>query len=170
MTQTQTRSHELSEAEVDAATQAVRQQLPATVDGKMVRLREFVRLTTEKRDLETQLKDRKARLDALEPAVTEQFQQGGIQSINVDGYTVYLNRSLFAGPKDGNKDGLIAALKSCPEDWSFLVQENFNGNSLKARVRECDLGQDNLPVLPEALKDVLQVYEEFSIGARKSSK
>jgi hypothetical protein len=137
-------------------------------DVKTVRLRELVAQTNRKRELQAQLNDANARITALEPLVAEQFQQDGVQSVNIDGYTIYLNRKLYAGPKDGNKAGLVAALKGLDESWSFLVSEGFNANSLKARVRECELGADNMPIIPIELRDVMAVYEEFEVGARKS--
>ena len=142
---------------------------PPEMDPKIQRLREFVSLTALKRDLETRLKDAKARLDPLEAALIEQFQQDGIQSVNADGYTVYLNRKLFAGAKDGDKPTMIAALEACDETWSFLVEDNVNSQRLCARVRECELGDDGMPLLPDELKDAIQVCEQFTIGARKSN-
>lgn len=131
-------------------------------------LKEFVRLTAQKRDAEAQLKDLKARLDELEPQVSDGFIDDGVQSVNIDGYTVYLNRKLFAGPKDGDKTAMIEALSGLDEDWSFLVQDTVNHNQLQARVRECELDDQGMPILPPELAETMTVYEQFRVGARKS--
>lgn len=133
------------------------------------KLKVYVDLTDKKRKLEEQLKDTKARLAELEPAIVEMFQSEGVQSMNIDGYTVYLNRKLFAGPKDGDKEAMIAALQGCDESWSFLVSPTVNTNQLGARVRECDMDENDLPILPDSLKDVIAVFEQFRVGARKSN-
>lgn len=137
-------------------------------DPKSARLREFVRLTNQKRELEADLRDVKARLGELEPQILDHFQQDGIQRVTVDGYTLYLSRSLYAGPKDGDKDRMIQSLQGLDESWSFLVSKTVNRNQLSARVRECEQNAEGQPVLPDALKDAVEVFEQFTIGARKA--
>lgn len=129
----------------------------------------YVELTITKRKLEEQIKDTKARLAELEPAIIEQFQENGVQSMNIDGYTVYLNRKLFAGAKDGDKEAMITALQGCDDEtWSFLVGPTVNSQQLAARIRECDMDENSLPILPDSLKSVIAVHEQFRVGARKS--
>ena len=133
------------------------------------KLKPYVDLIKKKTLLEEQLRDVKARLDDLEPQIAESFQKEGIQSTNVDGYTVYLNRQLWAGAANGDKEAMFAALKIYPdESWSFLVRDNVNSQQLSARVRECDLDANGMPILPDELKQVIKVSEVFRIGARKS--
>ena len=133
------------------------------------KIKPYVELIKKKARLEEQLRDVKARLDVLEPQIAESFQKEGIQSTNVDGYTVYLNRQLWAGAADGDKEAMFTALKTYPDDsWAFLVRDNVNTQQLSARVRECELDADGMPILPEQLKQVIKVSEVFRIGARKS--
>ena len=54
------------------------------------------------------------------------------------------------------------------ESWSFLVRDNVNTQQLSARVRECELDVNGMPILPDELKQVIKVSEVFRIGARKS--
>ena len=134
------------------------------------KLKPYVELIKKKTLLEEQLRDVKARLDELEPQIAESFQKEGVQSTNVDGYTVYLNRQLWAGAANGDKEAMFAALKTYPdESWSFLVRDNVNTQQLSARVRECELDVNGMPILPNELKQVIKVSEVFRIGARKSS-
>lgn len=136
-------------------------------DAKTTRLREFAKLTTLKGQLEVQLKDIAARLSQLEEPIIEAFQQDGMQSVNVDGFNIHLKRTLFAGAK-GDKSDLMATLKGMDESWSILVQDNVNYQSLNARVRELELGDDGMPIVPAELVDVLNISEQYKLGARKS--
>jgi len=135
------------------------------------RIGDFVKLTEKKRALETQLKDTKARLADLEPQIVEQFQAEGVQSLNIDGHTIHLIRKLWAGPKNGDKEAMCAALKACgDENWTFLVKDNVNATQLAARVRECELDETTgLPILPDSIKDFVEIYEQFRAGVKKSA-
>lgn len=133
------------------------------------RLRPYVELVKQKTAMEQKMKDTKARLAELEPQIVEDFQQAGTQSMNVDGYTVYLNRKMFAGPMDGDRESMCAALAGLDETWSFLVTPSVNANSLSARVRECESDETTgMPILPPELVGKIKVSEVFRVGARKS--
>jgi len=127
-----------------------------------------VDLIKKKTLLEEQLRDTKARLDELEPKIVESFQEEGIQSTKLDGYTIYLNRQLWAGHA-GDKQAMCDLLKSMDDNtWNFLVEDNVNVQRLSARVRECEKDDNGMPILPEQLKEVIKVSEVFKIGARKA--
>lgn len=137
------------------------------------KLEPYVKLVKKKTKLEQQLSDTKARLAKLEPEIVEQFQQAGVQRINCNGYTIYLNRHIWASAtedENGNKDkeSMYDALKTIDDEtWSFLVGDSVNSNSLSARVRECELDDQGMPILPAELVNVIKVSEVFKIGARK---
>ncbi len=133
------------------------------------KLKPYIALIKTKTQLEQKLADVKARLTKLEPEIAEAFISEGIQSHNMDGYTLYLNRQIWAGA-DGNKEKMMLALKFYPDDsWSFMVKDSVNSQTLSARVRECERDKDDMPILPEALKSVIKIAEVFRIGARKAS-
>lgn len=132
-------------------------------------LKVYVQQTIRKRDLEAQLKDCKAKLAEMDPKITEQFIKEGVKTLGIDGYTIYINRTLRAGPVDGNKVALFTALKALPDDWNFLVGDNVNTQQLAARIRECEMDEDEMPILPDSLKDVIHIYEQFKVGARKTN-
>lgn len=132
------------------------------------RLKPFVDLTKKKALLTQQLADTKAWLAKLEPEIVEQFQEEGVQSMNCDGYTIYINRKIWASAANGDKKAMYAALSALDDEtWSFLVEDTVNANRLAARVRECEENAEGMPILPPALVDVLKVSEVFKIGARK---
>ena len=131
-------------------------------------LKPYVALHKLRTDLETKLADVKTRMKDLEPALTDSFTGEGLQSVNCNGYTVYLHRQLWAGHA-GDKDALMAELKAMTdESWSFLVKDNINSNSFSARVRELERNEDDMPILPDNLKSLIKVSEVFKIGMRKS--
>ena len=110
--------------------------VPQGGDPKTERLRKLVAQIERKRKLQTELNDANAQITALEPLVCEQFQQDGMQSVNIDGFTVYLSSTIYAGPKDGDKAGLIQALKGLDDSWSFLVQEGCQCAPIDTRESE----------------------------------
>lgn len=135
---------------------------------EMDTLREFVALTERKRALDEQLKDAKRRLASLEDDIAEFFTEEAVQNMQIGGYTVYLQRKLWAGPVDGARDKMVAALKQADESWSFLVDETVHPGRLSSRVRECEQDVDGQPILPDELKGAIRVVEQFRIGARKT--
>lgn len=132
-------------------------------------LRKFVKLIDESRRLEADAKAAKEQLEALEETLKEQFAAEGIQNIQVDGYTVFCARQLWAGAKDGDKAALSDALKRCGPSWNFLVEETVNSSKLSARIREITaMTPDGLPKLPPSLVPVINITEKFSIRARRA--
>jgi len=141
----------------------------------ITQVKQFVALADEKAELDQRLKQVEADMKALEEALLAQFQESGTQSVNVDGRTVSLRRDLFASPKDGDRDAVIEALKMT--DLGQYVKEDYNGNSLKAYVREmvraaeAERGgplADLADALPEPLRAVLAVYVKYSVRATRS--
>ena len=134
------------------------------------RLRTFAKLTGEKGDLQAKLNSVKIQLNDLETELIEQFQGSGVQSVNIDGYTVYLRRSLFAGAAGGDKDTMHSVLQGLDDSWNFLVKDSVNSQSLSARIRELDVDEETgMPILPVELKGVIEIFEQFKVNARKSN-
>jgi hypothetical protein len=141
-------------------------------------LKEFVALEDEKADLKTRLKAIENRLGELDTTLTEQFLADGIQSTRIDGRTVYLHRDLYASAKDGDKEAVVAALKSC--ELGQYVKEDYNANSLKAYVREMVRNaeeqarvdgrvlDDPAKALPDHLAATLNISTVFSVSSRRS--
>lgn len=125
-------------------------------------LKRYVRLDTERKELETKIARVKDKQKECEETLKRQFEKAGVQSVKVDGNSVYIMRQLWASAKDGDRQAVCAALKKGGmEDY---VAENFNTQSLSAYVRELDgLGDP----LPDGLKECVQVVEKFSIRVRK---
>ncbi len=126
-------------------------------------IRQFHDLEEQKRDLDGKLKAVKERQDRLKAHLIEAFADNGIQSINVEGYTFYLHRQIWAsasGPQ------AMAALKEVGLD--DLVKETCHAGTLSAWVREQPVDDQNMPVLPPELQEQVRVSERFDIRSRKS--
>ena len=127
-------------------------------------VRRYVALVRRRRELETALSDVKAQMVELKDAVLRYFQTHGVQHIKVDGCTVALRRSLYASAANGDKAALMEALRQAGEDWAFLVRPTVHASQLSARVRECERDENDMPILPEILRDKIRVAEVFDVS------
>lgn len=113
------------------------------------------------------LKGQKSELDSLESELSDRMNEEGIQSLkSTDGRTVYKSRDLFVNVSAGNKAAVVNACRDLGLDE--LVRTEVPTTSLKSRIREWmgDLGDKDQ--IPELLRPLIAVHEEFSIRVRKS--
>lgn len=130
----------------------------------MDRVREYVRLRRRERELGAQAEEVKAQADVIEQALLEEFAQDGVQSMSVDGMTVYLQRTLWARLSDGaTREQAIDALRDAGLD--HFVAESYNTQTLSSWLR--DLEREEEP-LPEALVGVIEGSEKYAIRTRRS--
>lgn len=139
-----------------------------------VKLQRFAELTERSKAIDIEQKGIKAELAELEPQIIEDMAEAGMQSANINNRTYYINRQLFAGAGSGfTKFDIIGALKA--SDLDDYVSETYNSQSLSAYVRSFakengneDLSPEEIKnLLPEALRHVLYVGEQFRLGSRK---
>lgn len=125
-------------------------------------LRDWVRLTEQKREVEAELREINGQLSALETVLLDQFADGGMQSVTAHGYTVYLQRELSCGLAEAvDKETAIKAL----EDAGLGSCLMLSAGSLKSLVREhMEAGED---VLPAELKGLIKVSEFYRVRTRK---
>ena len=127
------------------------------------RIRDFITLDQEKKVLEAQLQILKQQIADLQPGLKDDFAREGVNSINLDGVTVYLHRALWARPAQGQTTQQLAdALKSC--GLQDFVHETCNLNTLSAYLRE--LERNGQP-MPEDLVGILNLEEVFTVRATK---
>ena len=139
-------------------------------------LKEFVALEKEKATLKARLKVIESRLTVLDESIAAQFVSDGVQSMRIDGRTVYLHRDIYASAKDGARDAVVAALRDC--DLGQYVKEDYNANSLTAYVREMvreaeeqartenRVIDDPAEALPAGLAASLKISTVFSVSSR----
>lgn len=145
----------------------------------MTTLKEFVALHEQKRQLDADLKRVTAEIADMQEVLVPQFIEDGVQSMNVDGRTVYLQKDIYAGPINDQED-VVEALKA--SDLGQYVAENYNAQSLKAYVREiakevemvCQRDeqiydeQKILQALPPKLAESIKVSFIHSLRTRKA--
>ncbi len=121
-------------------------------------------------ELDSELDSVSERVDALkeeragiEAQLIEQYAMAGVQSMRVDGKSVYLRHDTYAKILD--KDKLIPVLRRTKH--GDIVKETVNSNTLSALVREIFDGQHKVP---KAWDGVLTVSDKFSIRVVKANK
>ncbi len=125
-------------------------------------VRYYIALTAEKRDLEASLRRIQDSLNQLEPTLAEAFAEDGVQHVNMDGYTIYLQQELWASPAEGNYDRLCDELVG--NDLESMVQRRVNAMTLSAYVREVRRKGENLP---EGLAATIKISEAYRVRVRK---
>ena len=135
-------------------------------------VKEYLRLTAERKELEKQVEEKKDQARELEKQILDMFGAEGIDKISVEGKSVYPSRTFWPAAKEGLRDEMIATLKRMDPQWSYLVVETVNAQTLRARIIELDkageVGEDGLPKLPDELKNLINVNETFTLGIKKS--
>ena len=137
------------------------------MDIEMVR--QFLRYRAEKQRLKKELDELSAELSRHEQALIEALALEGVDKISVDGRTVYPQRTFR--PSLVDKHAAIAVLKQTP-GWEHLVTETVNAQTLRGRVLELVkdgvVDNDNMPILPPELKELVNLNEMYSLGDRKA--
>jgi hypothetical protein len=140
--------------------------------------RDFARLTRAKRELLEQVKQIEAKLDVLDYQLREYLGLGAYKRVNVEGFTIYLRRQIYARHKDWATTGqVVEALKS--SGMQQFVKEQYNSNSLSAHVRQLedryasDLKSGRIKSiaerLPPELANVLNVEPTYSVVAMETA-
>ena len=129
----------------------------------------FAELMDRKAELDTELDGIKKEMEGLKPGILELMQETGVSKMRLDKWerTVFLHRQLWAGAKDGDKEGAMQALRD--SGLSELIYETFSTQSLSRHVRDMAQEQDvDIPSLPPEMEKGIKVIEKFDIRANKS--
>ncbi len=133
----------------------------------MQQVKKFVELTKMKRELEAQLKEVNEEMAVYDKEVQEFFIDAGIQSMNVDGFTVYIARELSA-KKRADVD-YVALLRN--SEFAWLVKEDVNMISVKSAIREAaETGSavTEKITVPEILEQCFEIGDYFKARIRRS--
>ena len=117
-----------------------------------------------KKELDAETKANNAVIEDLDRQLAEQMAEQEVDRFSRNGSLFYLSYRLFASPRAGEKEPMIAALKA--NGYGDLVTETVNANSLasfaKERMAETETGE-----LPGWLDAVVSTFEKVSVGVRK---
>lgn len=119
-----------------------------------------------KKELEEQVKSVSAEIDALDRELSDAMALAECPSFTHSGSTFYLNTRLFASPKGGMKEDMIAALKE--HGYGDLVNETVNANTLASFCKEQIAQSGEAEQLPMWLSDVVNTFDKVTVGIRKS--
>lgn len=125
---------------------------------------EFSELIAQKARCSTEEKDVAAKLTLVESALIEEMADEGVQNFKLEnGPNLYRKIDKFYGPAEGiEKADLVKELAAHPQTMD-LVENTFNSNSLRARMKEIEA---NGETIPEELQAKLKVFEKHRIGYR----
>jgi molybdopterin synthase catalytic subunit len=123
------------------------------------------------RDRSDELAGEKKRIDAeserLEKELSDLMDEQGLQSVkSTDGRTLYKSRDLFVSVCAANRSAVVAA---CQElGLTDLIKTEVPTTTLKSHIREWmgDMGEADQ--IPEQLRALVHVHEEYSIRVRKA--
>jgi len=125
-------------------------------------LKKFVELNRKKKELKKQLKQLEDELKQLQEDVMEVFEEEGIDKISLDGYTIFLKRTLWAKAKNG--DYVYTVTKMKEYGLGDYVQEKFSTQAVSAYVREME--QED-PEEFEKLKEIFDISEVIQPQVKK---
>ena len=117
-----------------------------------------------KKELDAETKANNALIEDLDRQLSEAMVEQEVDRFSRNGSLFYLSSRLFASPKAGEKDAMIAALRE--NGFGSLVTETVNAGTLasfaKERMAETETGE-----LPGWLDAVISTFEKISVGVRK---
>ena len=119
-----------------------------------------------KKELEEQVKAVSAEIDVLDKELSDAMALAECPNFTHSGSTFYLNTRLFASPKGGMKEDMIAALKA--HGYGDLVNETVNANTLASFCKEQITQSGEAEQLPMWLSDVVNTFDKVTVGIRKS--
>lgn len=130
------------------------------------RLRNYISLSDEIKEMEATVKDLKEQKDKAQEILLDEFGADGVQNLKIDGRTMYVNRSLKPSVSPGGQPALCAAFKSL--GLGDMVKESVNFQTLGGWMRnDIERDVDDMPILPPEVQEIVSVFEDFSIRVRK---
>lgn len=139
-------------------------------------LADFLQLDAELRESEVRTKDLRAKRDAIESLLVEQWAASGQQSIKINGQLIYRSRELHVSVPAGEREAVVAACEAL--GLVELIETSVPTSRLKAWLRE-SLGESEESEpgdngfasveerIPAELRGKVRVYESYGLRIRK---
>ena len=120
----------------------------------------------EKKELEKQVSDITTEIEQLDRELSDAMAEAECPNFSHSGSTFYLNTRLFASPKAGMKEDMIAALKE--HGYGDIVNETVNANTLASFCKERIAESGEAEALPGWLDEVVNTFDKVTVGIRKA--
>lgn len=137
------------------------------------RVTEYAQKSIEKRKLTKRVAELSYELELMERELLEQYAQAGVRNVKLDGLgTVYISSLVLANAPlgaNGERDYDTTCNALIEYGAGALVQRRFNASSLRAFVSEFPRNEIGEVVLPDELKERIEVVEKFKLVTRSSS-
>lgn len=125
----------------------------------------LILLRSEKKRLDELTKKNNLAISSIEEWMINEFiKSGGTTKFSRNGNTFYYTTKVFVSPNKSRKEELYDWLTN--NGFDHMVQTNVNTNTLRSAVRE--MMDDNDGDVPDDIAELVNVYEQPTIGVRKS--
>ncbi len=124
-------------------------------------LDELLQLREEIDEINAVLGERKKTLKAIESRVAEQFALNGVNSMNVNGSTIYRHTEKYANAKKEHRSELVDWARENELDDMIVLQPSSFKSWCKEQLQ--DAGG-----LPAEIAEMVDVFEKSSVRVRKS--
>jgi hypothetical protein len=121
----------------------------------------------QKKALEAETDDLTKTITGLDRELSDAMAEAELEHFSRNGTTFYLTSRLFASPKEGQKDGLMKALKA--HGYGALVVESVNAQTLSSFCKEQIELSGEEEKLPGWLDACVSTFEKVSVGIRKGA-
>ena len=123
-------------------------------------LHQMKELLETKRKLQAEQRRVQDKINEVQPMALQEMADAGIQNMNINGKTIYLQRTVRPKIAEGwTRQEVVQSLKD--HGLGDFLKEDFNMNSLGAYLRELTQDSDNVQ-----LPDGLTMSEEYNILLR----
>ncbi len=119
---------------------------------------EYALMEKDKAELELAIKRVKENMAKIETRLLTKFGNDGVKSIRTKEGLVYLHHGVWASCSDSVGLGGTS--------WSWMVKGSVNSNTLSAQVRELPTDEDGKPILPEEVKEHVNISDKWSVRVR----
>lgn len=128
-------------------------------------VKRYIALRDRQKELDGQASSVKEEADALEQLLLDHFAEQSIDSMRVDGRTVYLRRQVWAKVPDGvDKAQIVSAFREAGLDH-MVTPPSFNSNTVSSWMRDLEREGE---ALPPPLNGLLESSEVYNVRVRRS--
>jgi hypothetical protein len=127
------------------------------------KMAEYARMALAYKKLKAKATEIYKKMEEMEPALLDHMADNEVDKVSLKGGTVISMREIIRA-KYKDRTEAVKALRAAGEDWEWLVNENFNAQSLSSAVRD---RVKNGERLPETFTGKIEPEEVRKLTVRK---